>query len=256
MTQLQSALYTGKVYHRRLQPTEHAFSYRVLFWYIDLVELESGQLNTLLNGCRWWSPTRFHRKNYHGDARESLLQAVQRTVIGHTGQSVSGPVRVLTQPTYWGYHFNPVSIYFCVDKAGARVETVVAEVTNTPWGERHTYVLPRPSHTDGQNWSVDFDKAFHVSPFMPLDQSYRWHFQEPGAVLANRLTNQMAGETVFEAGMKLQRHPLTARERSQQLLREPAMTIKTTVAIYFEALRLALKRVPVYSHPQPNTRNH
>ena len=101
--------------------------------------------------------------------------AVERS----TGRRPTGPVRMLANLRYFGHVFNPVCFYYCFDPAGERVESVVADVNNIPWGERHAYVLDR-GHRRGRVLHGDFAKQIHVSPLMGMDQSYRFSATEPG----------------------------------------------------------------------------
>ncbi len=137
-----SAIYEGVVAHRRSEPREHAFSYRVLMMYLDLGELPQLFDGNLLWSSRWPALGWFRRSDYLGDAGVPLDQAVRELVVERTGYRPEGPVRVLTNVRCFGHCFNPVSFYYCFDPAGEEVEAVIAEVTNTPWGERQRYVLP------------------------------------------------------------------------------------------------------------------
>ena len=98
-----------------------------------------------------------------------------------TGARPAGPIRLLTHLRYFGYSFNPVSFYYVFDATDTRVETIVAEITNTPWKERHAYVLPvaGAARAGGRAWRFSFEKQFHVSPFMPMDMRYDWRFGAP-----------------------------------------------------------------------------
>ena len=171
-----------------------------------------------------------------------------------TGQRPNGPIRLLTHLRYFGYAFNPVSFYFCYDQADTQVKTIVAEVTNTPWDERHCYVLDESqnqAHTHKKRYT--FDKTFHVSPFMDMDMQYQWHFVEPGKQLSIHMENMRREQKVFDATMTLERKPITGSRLAQVLIRYPFMTGKVIAAIYFQALRLWLKRCPFYPHPAKRT---
>ena len=199
---LASALYVGHVRHRRSRPHAHGFRYRIAQLYVDLDELPQ------VVAGRWlWSLERrnlaaFHRADYHGDPAIPLKQAVLDTVESRTGERPGGAVRMLAHWRYFGYCFNPVSFYYCFDTAG-RLHSIVAEITNTPWGERHSYVLPlrTASHhgTGGRVHAWAFDKIFHVSPFLPMDLRYDWRFEEPGEHLRVHMDVADAQGSIFAA---------------------------------------------------------
>ncbi|MBI1424999.1 MAG: DUF1365 family protein [Gammaproteobacteria bacterium] len=247
---MHSCLYEGQVRHRRFAPRAHNFTYRVFYAYLDLDELDKVFRN------RWlWSSTRpalarFRRSDYLGDKQVPLKQAVQDRVEQVTGQRPQGPVRLLTHLRYFGMIFNPVSFYYCFDKEDTHVETIVAEITNTPWGERYAYVLPICNSQPGtRHLRYAMKKDFHVSPFMPMDIDYRWFFSAPEAKLNVHMINMQADEKLFDATLTLVQQPLTAKNCAYALARYPFMTLKVIAAIYWQALKLLMKRIPFYSHP-------
>ena len=255
---MHSALYPGSLDHRRHQPRPHAFRYGLFMVLLDLAELD-----TVFRGRWLWSTTRralarFDRRDHLGDPAVPLEAAVRELVRQRTGLHCEGPVRLLTHLRYFGYVFNPVSFYFCYDAAGEQVQAVVAEVNNTPWGERHCYVLrPEPQ---GEWLYARSDKVMHVSPFHPMDLEYEWRFRpRQGSLdvaMALRPVGQPAAAPVFHAFMALERRPITAASLALTLLRHPFMTAKVIAAIHWEALRLAIKRVPVHDHPATPQEKH
>jgi uncharacterized protein len=233
---MHSAIYRGWLRHRRFAPRAHAFRYALFMVWLDLAELDTAFRGRWL----WRAITRFRRDDHMGDASVPLDQAVRDLVQRETGKRPEGRIRLLTHFRYLGYCFNPVSFYYCFDRAG-HVETIVAEVNNTPWGERRCYVLgPRRTTTR---------KAMHVSPFMPMDLAYHWRFTPPGGRLGVGMALERAGEKVFDATLALSREPISNRV----LLRFPFMTLKVIASIHWQALMLWLKRVPVYTHPAKGT---
>ena len=169
-----------------------------------------------------------------------------------TGRLPTGPIRLLTHLRYFGYCFNPVSFYYCFDAADTRVETVVAEITNTPWAERHAYVLPitDAARSGARAWEFEFDKQFHVSPFLPMDMRYRWRLAAPGDTLDVHMQNLRAGAIDFDATLHLRRVPITHGSLARALAVFPLITLKVSALIYWQALTLWLRRTPFFAHPE------
>ncbi|TNF36057.1 MAG: DUF1365 domain-containing protein [Gammaproteobacteria bacterium] len=243
-----SAIYTGTVRHRRFTPRAHAFTYQVSMLYLDLSELEA-----VFAKARFWSlrrpaPGRFVRSDYLDPHIPSLDAAVRQRVHDAAGVVITGPVRVLTQPRYFGFIMNPISCYYCFDASGEHVEFVVCEVTNTPWKERQAYVL---DVRQGLPCEVQFEKRMHVSPFNPMAMTYHWQGSVPGQQLAMHLENHSGDSCVMDATLALKRQPISGPALDKLLWQYPWMTLKVCLAIYWEALRLWLKRVPLYKHASP-----
>jgi DUF1365 family protein len=254
---VHSGLYSGWVRHRRFLPRPHDFRYRLFMMYLDLAELD-----TVFRDRWFWSVGRpnlawFRRADYLGDPAIPLDTAVRDRVAQETGQRPTGPIRVLTHLRYFGYCFNPVSFYYCFDAADSRVETIVAEITNTPWKERRAYVLtPELDQPQGRHHRYRFAKDFHVSPFMPMDIDYDWRFGEPGDKLNVHMRLDRAGGKVFDATLELERRELNGVELARALLRYPWMTAQVLAGIYWQAARLQLKGIPVHDHPgKPEARS-
>jgi uncharacterized protein len=248
---MHSCIYDGWVRHRRYTPARHEFRYELFMMYLDLAELPS------LFERHWcWSTqrpalARFKRSDYHGSEQLSLDIAVRDTVAAETGRRPVGPIRVLTHLRYFGYIFNPVSVYYCFDEAGTRVETVLTEITNTPWHERHAYVLPvAASNRSNHAMRFEFGKRFHVSPFWPMDMRYDWRLSTPAAHLLVHMENWRDAQCQFDATMTLQREEISSASLARALARHPLLTTKVSVSIYWQALRLWLKRTPFFSHPK------
>jgi len=237
----KSAIYEGCVHHRRRVDAEHAFGYRLFLFYLDLDELEAGLFGRRLG------PVRFRRRDYMGPADRPLKQAVLDRVEARLGRRPRGAVRMLTQLRTFGYVFNPVTFYYAFDER-EELEAVAAEITNTPWGERHTYVLDAAGRKgDALCWR--FRKDFHVSPFLGMDFDYSWRLCEPGAGLEIHMTNLRGGRVAFEAGLVTRRRELTARNLTAALVKHPFLTHRVSLAIYLQAALLWLKRAPFHVHP-------
>jgi len=246
-----SALYEGTVRHRRMAVRSREFRYSVYMAYVDLDELPGllgGRLASERPGL-----VRFRRSDYFGNPSQDLAPAVRREVARLTGTEVAGPVRLLTNLRAFGHCFNPVSFYYCFDPAGERVEAVLADVTNTPWGERHAYALSRKEE-NGRVLSARSEKVLHVSPFMGMDHEYEWRVSVPGERLSVHIESHREGRRAFDATLNLARRELTGRSLASATARHPMNTVHVLARIYGQALRIKLRGVPVYSHPAKGAR--
>jgi len=228
----------------------HGFEYPLFMMYLDLAELEQ------VFRRRWlWSTRRpalawFRRKDHLGDPSRPLAESVRDLVEARCGVRPAGPIRLLTHLRYFGYCFNPVSFYYCFDCEDRGVEFVVAEVNNTPWGERHCYVLPADrGRRIGPATSHRLAKDFHVSPFLPMDMEYRWRFVDPDDRLSVHMENHRRGERVFDATLSLERREITGARLARVLVRYPAATLAVILRIHWQALRLWLKGARFHPHP-------
>ena len=252
---MKSCIYTGQVRHRRFAPRDHEFRYRLFMMYVDLAELP------LLFDKHWfWSSKNFalawfRREDHYGKPGVRLNESIRQLVQKETGNRPRGPIRLLTHFRYFGYCFNPVSFYYCFDEADTQVETIVAEINNTPWGEQHCYVLPDRRNTGNRRHKrFKFGKDFHVSPFMAMDIDYDWRFTQPGEHLnihmENYRTSADTPKKIFDATMVMHKRPLTALNLAKTLTVFPFMTGKVIAGIYYQALKLWLKKIPFYPHPR------
>ena len=241
---IESAIYKGKVYHQRFKPTQHKFDYDIyLFW----LKLESDELNALSDTLTYFSAhskarVRFKREDYLGDPSISLKQAVlERMTELNGGKTLNGDVFMLGQLRMWGLYFSPVNFYYLRNVEG-KYTHMLAEVSNTPWNERHHYLV----NLDTQ---ADTPKAFHVSPFNPMDMTYKWSISQPSSRLSLAM-DCVREDKEFSAGINLTKFTLDNANLSAALKRIPSMTIKTVAGIYWHALKLLLKRTPLYTHPE------
>lgn len=248
---MHSCIYEGTVRHRRFRPVSNEFRYRLFLMFLDLNELPE-----LFKGRLAWSGDRFNlayfrRADHLGDPQIPLDQAVRSLVEERTGARPTGPIRLMTHLRYFGYCFNPVSFYYCYDQAGSRVETIVAEIHNTPWQEEHCYVLGEALNEHPvRGWKrYQFAKDFHVSPFMDMGLWYDWRFREPGESLSAHLTDIEKGTKLFDATLSLRRREISDSALTRVLISYPFMTVKVTTMIHWQALRLLTKGAPFFVHP-------
>jgi DUF1365 family protein len=241
-----SCLYEGTIRHRRFAPggERREFRHPLALAYLDLDEIPR-----LLGGrlvARRPGVLRFRRRDYLGGAGSPLDHAVRERVAAATGARPDGPIRLLTQLRSFGHCFNPVSFYYCFeDQAGTTLQAVVAEVTNTPWGERHAYVLP----AEGGRVCAGFDKALHVSPFMAMDHRYLARATAPGETLSVHVESHRAGDIVFDATLGLRRRALTRASAARMSARYPLATLRVLALIYLHAIGLKLAGFAIHRHP-------
>ncbi|MBX2867542.1 MAG: DUF1365 domain-containing protein [Acidiferrobacterales bacterium] len=244
--QSASAIYVGNVRHRRFTPVDHLFQYRITMLLLDLDHLDSDLGVLPLTSARVPAIGWFRRRDYAGDQSENLKSYILRQVEAETGAKPDGKVLLLTHLRYWGFIMNPISIFYCYNQSSELVATVL-QVTNTPWREKILYVLP--SRFTGKNYQVQFQKRMHVSPFNPMDMQYHCRLQIPGRTLFFHLENYQSNEKITDATMVFKHHEMTPWRLALLVLTQPAMTLRVGLGIYWQALRLWVKRTPVFDHP-------
>lgn len=248
---MNSSIYRGQVRHRRFSPASHEFQYSLYMLLLDLDELPKVFDQSLLFSARGPAAARFRRDDHFGDPEKPLRVCVEELVEDATGTRPTGPISLLTHLRYFGHCFNPISLYYCFSPDHQRVEHVVAEVSNTPWGERHCYVLSDHNATEHKQRSHSYrhSKAFHVSPFMNMDMDYAWKIREPDELLSVHIENLRGEERLFDASLTLERLPLTAANLRKVLISHPLMTLSVVWKIHWQALKLWLKKIPFVPHP-------
>jgi DUF1365 family protein len=243
-----SAIYEGTIRHRRFAVRAQEFRHRVALMYLDLDELDvvlGGRLTATRPGL-----VRFRREDYLGDPQVGLADAVRALLARQTGSAPAGPVRLLAHPRTFGHCFNPVSFYYCFNP-DEELEATVAEVTSTPSGERHAYVLGRSG--EGPVLSASSAKRLHVSPFMGMQQRYLWRVATPGETLAVHIESQEHERRVFDATLALRRSPLSAGGLARVTARYPLATVRVLALIYGHAAALKLRGVPLHARPEVST---
>jgi DUF1365 family protein len=240
-----SAIYEGYVRHRRYAERRREFSHPIAMAYVDLDELPDllgGRLVRRAPGL-----VRFRRRDYLGDPDVPLAAAVRERVVAETGRAPDGPIRLLTHLRTFGHCFNPASFYFCFDR-DERLQALVAEVTNTPWGERHSYVLARDAER-GCVLRGESEKVMHVSPFFGMDQRYEWRVAQPGESFALQIENHERGGRVFDATLSLRRRELSQRSLRRVTARYPFATMRILALIYAHALVIRAHGIRTRPHP-------
>ena len=243
---MKSRIYEGLVRHRRELPRSNEFKYRIYMMYLHLDELD-----TLFNDRWFWSSSYpnvawFRRSDHFGNPRQDLQSCVRSEVKKTLGKRLEGSIYLLTHLRYFGCCMNPVSFFYCWNKDETKLEAIVAEVHNTPWGETHCYVLD-----EIQSGKSHFlDKEFHVSPFMSMDQQYQWRLAQPGSTLSVNMKNIEAGKRYFNASMSLREKEINTFNLAWSLMRYPFMTLQVLCGIYWQALKLRIKGLTFYTHPR------
>ncbi|MBE0489076.1 MAG: DUF1365 domain-containing protein [Halomonas sp.] len=249
ITTPRSRIYRGTLRHRRFLPRHHTFSYRVWMAWLDLDELPE-----LFDGVPGFSArrpalARFRREDYLAPHDRPLGQVVREELERQLGWAPSGRICLLTQLRTLGVGFNPVSLYYAFDDDG-ELRAVLGEVTNVPWGERARYACEVPPGRHSHE--ATFAKMMHVSPFNPMDMTYRWRFNTPEERLMMHMETWQGDARPFDATLTLEARPATRGVLLGTLARQPWISLKTLAGIHFEALRLWLKRVPIHDHPGPD----
>lgn len=239
---LESAIYTGVVYHKRSIPKIHKFDYKIYLFWLKLSEINrvAEQVKGFSQNKTGWSLVNFSRNDYLGETHLSLEDAVLTKMNDLSNNFLTGEVFMLGQIRTLGLYFSPVNFYYLRNENGLYTH-MLAEVSNTPWNKRHCYLV------DLQN-QESTRKAFHVSPFNPMDMQYKWQIQQPNRNLNLHLSCYQQ-QKHFEASIVMQRKPLNTKTLRQSIISIPSMTIKTVLGIYWQAIKLFFKRIPIYTNP-------
>jgi len=249
MSEPAARLYHGVVAHRRLRPVGHRFAYRVFAMLFDI-----DRIGEVAKGARWFSRNRFNLFSFHDRdhafEKGALVSGSVRALLRAHGFRGDGRIELLCYPRLLGYVFNPLSVFYCRD-AGGRLEAVLYEVRNT-FGGRHSYLMPVE---DGARIIRQrAAKAFHVSPFMDMDQTYDFRLAPPGDTLSVHIHQTDSQGPIFSASFAGRAEDATDSALLKAFFRYPLMTLKVIVAIHFEAARLFMKglrlkgRVPDPAH--------
>ena len=238
---IDSGLFVGTLRHRRFTPVAHAFTYPLFMALLDIDRVPELMRVSAVTSYNRWNWASFDDRDHLGDPARSLRE---RLAIDAARQGIDlpdGPVFLLTHLRYLGYCFNPVSFFYCFDRA-ERLQVVLAEVSNTVGGA-HNYWL-RPDSAS-RTFRAAATKSLYVSPFMPVDLEYAFAFTPPAGRLVAHMKTVKAGSVCFDATLSLERRPWSAAEIRRALVRYPAMTATVMAGIHWQALRLWWKGVPV-----------
>lgn len=228
--------------------------------YIDLDEAKQIFTGPLFSAGRRPAPWWFRRRDYLGPLSQDLRSAVQNRIREQCPAQCDtdiGPIRILTTARSFGLSFNPISIYYCFDRSGSQLTNLVAEVTNTPWQRRHSYVMPvesvRPSNSSQAEEHL-MQKKLHVSPFNPMEVEYRWKSTVPDQKAAIHLeAHSLATDhdpLFFDATLTVERKTQSLAELRKAMWQTPFASWSTVYRIYREAFHLWRKGVPF--HPNPH----
>lgn len=245
----QALIGRGQVRHRRLRPAVHAFDYRSYFLMLPMRALRQAPCAALhRNGFGWLS---FHDADHGAGGPDSL--AWLTTLLTDEGiTDADGEIWLHCFPRVLGCTFKPVSFWYC-QRADGSLAAVLAEVNNT-FGERHCYLLQGAELAYGRDMLAS--KVFHVSPFCRVVGSYRFRFMhnssERGARTVARIEHEdEAGQPLLQTSVSGQLGPLTEASARAAFFAMPAMSLMLIARIHWQALRLALKRVPFFGKPSP-----
>lgn len=243
----RSALYTGRVMHRRLRPRLHQLRYRVFSLLLDLDELDGLDRSLRLFSRNRFNLIAFHDRDHGDGSHEPLRAQVEHHVLAAGLTDAVGAIELLAMPRVLGFVFNPISLYFCRRRDGVLI-AILYEVSNT-FGERHTYVMPVVG--DGTDVRQDSAKRFHVSPFLPMNLHYAFRVRPPTDDLLIAINVLDAQGLVLTAVQTGKRRELSDAMLARVVVAQPLMTWKVVAGILWEAARLWVKRVSVHRNPGP-----
>jgi DUF1365 family protein len=239
------AIYEGTVRHRRFVPTLREFAPKLFLAYLDVDALPASLDRLPLWSARRPAPVRFRWRDFLDGSERPLGPRVRDLVHARLGRRPMGPIHLLAQLRTVGWLFNPLAVYYCWTADGRALDAIVLEVTNTPWGERHWYVLDAQSNMS----TTTTAKAMHVSPFLPMDVDYRITWTVPDVELNLRIEVERDHAPVFDAELALRRTTIDRGRAITLLARYPMLPLRVSAGIYAKAARLFARGIPVYRHP-------
>ena len=247
---MHNYIFKGTIRHRRFFPFLQNFKYNTFMSFFDISEIENLFTKSIFWNVNKPAIVSYYRSDYHGDPSISLDQAIRRTVLEKQNINLDGPIKILTHLRYFGYCFNPVSFYYCYEKDGKNLKMIVAEVTNTPWNERHCYFITSKKN---KSFRQNLKKEFHVSPFWDMGHDYDWYFSDVSESLSVNMINYKHKNKVFDATLTLNtRKKLTKLNLFKTAIRFPLITFIVFLRIHFQAFKLWIKGATFYNHPRYN----
>jgi hypothetical protein len=238
---IDSGLFVGTLRHRRFTPVEHAFTYPLFMALLDIDCVPELMNVSRLTSHNRWNWASFDDRDHFGDPSLPLRNRLVVDATRHGIELPAGRIFLLTHLRYLGYCFNPVSFFYCLDRAD-RLQVVLAEVSNTFGGRRSYWLRPDPA---SRTFRATTAKSLYVSPFMAVDLQYAFAFTPPAGSLVAHIETSQAGSVGFDATLSLERRPWNAAEIRRVLVRYPAMTTRVMAGIHWQALKLWWKGVPV-----------
>jgi len=245
---MNSYIYRGEVGHKRYGSSANRFSYPLFLMYLDLDELDDVFKKYWLWSTSRPAPARFRRADHCGDPQVALADDIRSRIAAQTGRVHEGPIRLLTHLAYFGHCFNPLSVYYCFDQT-EQITDVILEVSNTPWGETHCYVLNKERNLSGNGHHHRFSKEFHVSPFLPMEMEYSCRFTEPDEQLYLSISNYREDRKCFTSQLTLKRQEISSKNLALALAVDPLATLRVVTLIHWQAFKLWRKKAPWFSHP-------
>lgn len=249
MNEMESGIYLGRLRHRRYEPVRHEFAYPLF-----MVLLDIDRIPALMNVSRFASYNRFNwasfdERDHFGDAHRSLRERLRADAQSHGLTLPGGPIYLLTHLRYLGYNFNPISLFYCCDERG-KIHLILAEVNNTFGESRNYWLSPANQKPATSSFCYSVPKTLHVSPFMKMALDYTFTLTTPADQLVAHMDVLDGAHKMFDATLQLRREPWSAQALHRALLRHPWMTAKVIAAIHWEALKLYLKKAPVFAKPE------
>lgn len=247
----------GHVIHDRKLPKKHRFKYHMCWCVFDLDRLDDWFQSSKWWGHNRWSVAALYDQDYVSAEKRPIKAKLLSFIHKKSGIKFDGRVMLFTHPRFMGYGFNSVNFYFCYTQIQSNLELayIVSEINNTPWGEKHLYLHDcSKAEKTGDSWSFEFDKRFHISPFMEMRMNYRWQFKLSAERIEVKMWIKKQADTLLTVVLDTKITPLVQNKLNRFVLRKPFQPLKMSVGIYWQAFKLWLKKIPFYSHPNSSTK--
>ena len=246
---MKSAIYSGSIFHSRKEPFNHEFKYSLYMAYINLKEINNLLPNSFFWGFNKKALISFNRSDYLDRPEKNLIDAVKNLVFERIGKKIKGPIYLLAHLRTLGHCFNPVSFYYCFDKSEKKIDAIIAEVTNTPWKERYSYVIDCENSEKNNLFKNIQKKELHVSPFFEMNHQYHFSISKPDNLISIKIDNFKKGVKVHEALLSLNKQEFSKKSLIRSLINYPLMTIKVVTAIHWQAIKLWFRGAKFFNNP-------